>query len=104
MSMTPTRQMRILPRVDIANPTDGGLGFWLIRLYAFALLALAAFGAYALLGLYVYFSAQLPPLPDLAHYADDAPGVTTLYGQDGAILAELSTQRRELVSLDRVPE
>src|SRR5690349_3753160 len=90
-------------RVTIANPADGGLFYWLVKLYLFAFLAVGAISLYLLAGTFVYFSADSPPLPDLAHYADAAPGVTTLYGQDGAILAELAHERREIVSLDRVP-
>lgn len=91
-------------RIRIANPSDGGLAYWLAKLYSFAGLSALSIGLYGLLGVYVRFTAQLPPLPDLAHYADDAPGITTLLGQDGTLLAELSTQRRELVALDRVPQ
>ncbi len=97
-------QRRRRHRVVVANPTDGGLLYWLVKLYAFAALSVGALCLCGLFGLYVRFTAQLPPLPDLAHYADDAPGVTTLYGQEGSILAELATQRREIVSLDRVPQ
>ncbi len=91
-------------RIVVENPSDGGLLYWLARLYGFSLIAALSIGLYVLFGVYIWFSARLPPLPDLASYADEAPGVTTLYGQDGAILAELATQRREIVSLDRVPE
>src|SRR5262245_28531903 len=91
-------------RIVVENPSDGGLYYWLAKLYAFAFLAGFAIAVFALFGVFVWFSARLPPLPDLASYADEAPGVTTVYGQDGAILAEWATQRREIVSLDRVPE
>jgi penicillin-binding protein 1A len=99
-------------RVAIVNPSDGGLLFWLARLYAFAALGLLSALLWAGAGAYVRFAAQLekdlaqkglPPLPDLARYADQAPGVTTLYGLDGSIIAELSRERREVVPLDRVP-
>jgi len=89
--------------VAIVNPSDGGLLYWLVRLYAFALVAVLAMLLYAGAGLYVWFAAQVPPVPDLASYADQAPGVTTLYGLDGSIVAELSRERREVVPLDRVP-
>src|SRR5205814_209167 len=54
-------------------------------------------------GLYVYSSPQLPPLPDLSTYADTAPGLTTLYAQDGTLLAALSRERREVAPIDRIP-
>ena len=46
---------------------------------------------------------ELPPTPDLTTYASTAPGMTTFWGQDGTLLAELSTERREIVPLDHVP-
>jgi penicillin-binding protein 1A len=91
-------------RIEIENRSDGGLFYWLFRLYSFAFLGTLFTGLYTLFGIYVYFAARCPPLPDLRSYANEAPGVTTLYGQDGSILAELATQRREIVALDKIPQ
>src|SRR5579862_7143771 len=91
-------------RVKVRNPSDGGLLYWLVRLYAFAAIAMGAAIVFAGGGLYVHFARQLPPLPDLVTYARTAPGVTTLRGWDGTLLAELSTERREIVALDRIPQ
>ncbi len=91
-------------RVRVANPSDGGLVYWLLRYYGFAALALFSSVIFFGMGLYVHFARQLPPLPDLATYARDAPGVTTLFGQDGTPIAEFATERREIVPLDRVPQ
>jgi penicillin-binding protein 1A len=90
-------------RILIVNPSDGGLLYWLARLYAFAALGALAMALFAAGGVYVWFASQVPPVPDLASYADQAPGVTTLLGMDGSIIAELSRERREVVPLDRVP-
>ena len=92
------------PAIAIDNPADGGLLYWLAKLYAFAGLSFLSVAVHLMVGLYIWFAAQLPPLPSLHTYADDAPGVTTLFAQDGSILAELATQRREIVPLDRIPE
>ena len=93
-----------MQRVAIANPSDGGLVYWLFKLYTFAACAgLAALG-FVGLGVYLHFCKELPPIPDLATYASTAPGMTTLWGQDGTLLAELSTERREIVPLDHVPQ
>src|SRR5258706_9670224 len=90
-------------RVTVTNLSDGGLLYWLVRLYAFAALALAAMLAFAALALYVGFARQLPRLPDLATYARVAPGVTTLIAGDGSLVGELATERREIVPFDRIP-
>src|SRR5262245_41276424 len=91
-------------RILVANPADGGLLYWLLKLYAFAALSVLLLVLYGLGGLYVYLAAHLPPLPDIATYADRAPGVTTLFGQDGSILAELATETRVVVPLHRIPQ
>ncbi len=91
-------------RVIVINPSDGGVVYWIVKLYAFSLVVgLSALG-FVGLGLYLHFSRQLPPLPDLSNYAKIAPGITTLVGQDGTMLAEFSTERREIVPLDRIPQ
>src|SRR5258708_4605173 len=92
------------PRITVVHPAGGRLLYWLPQLYAFSLLAALAIVFYGLVALYAYLSSQLPPLPDLRSYADEAPGVTTLLAQDGSIIAELSTERREIVPLGRVPQ
>src|SRR4051794_39005512 len=97
----PTRRRA---RIHIENPSDGGFFYWVARLYAFAFLACLSTAAYLLAGVYIYFASTLPPLPDLSHYADDAPGVTQIVAGDGTLLAELSRERREVVPLDKVPD
>jgi penicillin-binding protein 1A len=92
------------PRITVVNPADGGLFYWLVKLYAFALIVLLQALAFAGMGMYVHFADQLPALPDLATYARVAPGVTTLHGQDGTLLAEFSTERREIIPLEKVPQ
>ncbi len=90
-------------RISVANLRDGGLLFWLVRLYLFAALALAASVLFVGAGFYVHFARQVPPVPELEAYFRTVPGVTTFYALDGTILAELATERREVVPLERVP-
>ena len=91
-------------RVSVVNPADGGLAYWLFKLYAFAFVVVLMLGLFGAGGLYVHFARQIPPLPDLSTYAYTAPGVTTLVALDGTLIGELSTERREIVPYDRVPQ
>jgi len=93
-----------MDRVQIANPSDGGLIYWLAKLYLFALLVLGMIVAFVAFAVYLHFARQIPPLPDLATYALTAPGVTTVVAQDGTLLGEFSTERREIAPLERVPQ
>jgi penicillin-binding protein 1A len=93
-----------MQRVAIANPSDGGLLYWLVKLYFFAACALAMALVFLAGGVYLHFCKELPSLPDLSTYAATAPGMTTLRGQDGTLMAEFSTERREIVPLDHVPQ
>jgi penicillin-binding protein 1A len=93
-----------MQRVHITNPADGGLFYWLVKLYAFALLVVGMVAAFVGIGVYLHFARQIPALPDLTTYAQVAPGVTNVFAQDGTLLAEFSTERREIVPLERVPQ
>jgi penicillin-binding protein 1A len=92
-----------MPRVTIQNPSDGGFIYWLVKLYFFAFCAIVSLVCFILFGVYLHYCRQLPPVPDLKTYAATAPGMTALYGQDGTLIAELSTERREIVPFDYVP-
>jgi len=59
--------------VEITNVSDGGVFYWLLRFYAFGLLAVVAMAVCAAFGTYVYFAATLPPMPDLARYQSESP-------------------------------
>ncbi len=92
-----------LSRVTVSNLRDGGLGYWLVRLYLFAALATTAILLFVGAGFYVHFARQVPRVPELDAYFKTIPGVTTFVGLDGTVLAELATERREVVPLERVP-
>src|SRR5947209_5099024 len=95
---------KVVPRVKIQNSSDGGLLFWLAKLYLFAVVALVSAGFYGGLGLYLHFARQVPAIPELASYLRSSPGMTTVYGLDGSLLAEFATERREIVSIDKIPQ
>ena len=91
-------------RVEISNPADGGLFYWLFKFYAFGLCCLG--GAAALLGVaaYFYFAATLPPTPDLSRFEHDAAATTIVRGWDGTPLAEWAQEYREIVPLKAIPK
>lgn len=92
------------PRVAVANRADGGVLFWVGRLYLFLGVALAA--GLALVGLtaYRYFLVSTPPPPDLSAYAKVAPAVTRVYAADGTKLGEFAREWRELTPYDQIPK
>lgn len=92
------------PGIVVANLRDGGLVFWLVRLYVFAALAVLAIVGVAGVGLYMHFAVQLPPVPEISHYAADAPGVTSMFALDGTLLGEFASERREVVPLSQIPQ
>ena len=92
------------PRVHIVNPADGGFFYWLFKYTLLAVLGMVMLVGHVLLGLYIYFARTVPTLPDLATYAQRAPGITSIFAGDGTLLAELANERREVVPLDRIPQ
>ena len=89
--------------IDVVNRSDGGFLYWLLRFYAFGLLC--ALGALFMtaIGTYLYFAATLPALPDIATYHDVAATTTVMRAADGTPLAELASERREILPFDRFP-
>jgi penicillin-binding protein 1A len=99
----PWRTSPELGRVEIANPSDGGFWFWLFKFYAFAALCLVGLAFLGGLGLYVHFASTLPRLPDFDRYRLEAAESTRLLAWDGTELAELASERREILPLDAFP-
>jgi penicillin-binding protein 1A len=91
-------------RVVIANRHDGGLLYWVIRLYAF--MALVGLALAALISFFVfrYFSANVPPTPDLRNYAQAAKAVSRMYAADDTVLGEFANEWREIVPFETVPK
>jgi penicillin-binding protein 1A len=90
-------------RVEITNPSDGGFWFWLLKFYAFGALCLAGAGVLGGMGLYAYFASTLPALPDFDRYRLEAAASTRVRAWDGTDLAELASERREILPLAAFP-
>jgi penicillin-binding protein 1A len=91
-------------RVAIANRRDGGVVFWLARLYVFAALVLIAGVVFSALAVYSYFSLHAPAVPDLRIYARVTPSVSRMYAADGTMLGEFAKEWREIVPFERMPQ
>ncbi len=89
--------------IQIANIADGGFIYWLLRFYAFGLLAVIGIGVCVAFGTYVYFAATLPPIPELARYQSEVATTTVVRAWDGTPLAEFATERRDILAFDRIP-
>ena len=62
-----------MKRVTIQNPSDGGFLYWLVKLYLFALAAMASLLFFIGLGVYLHFCHELPPMPDLRRTPQPRP-------------------------------
>jgi penicillin-binding protein 1A len=91
-------------RVEITNPSDGGFWFWLFKFYAFAAMCLAGLAVLGGIGLYAHFASTLPSLPDFDRYRLEAAASTRVRAWDGTDLAELASERREILPLDAFPK
>lgn len=92
------------PRVTVANRADGGLLYWLGKLYGFATIMVAVGVLLASTVTYAYFSARTPPPKDLRTYTEVAPAVTRIYAADGTLLGEFAKEWREFTPYDEIPD
>jgi penicillin-binding protein 1A len=90
--------------VEIINPSDGGFWFWLFKFYAYAAMCLAGLILLVGVGLYTHFASTLPSLPDFDRYRLEAAESTHVHAWDGTDLAELASERREILPLDAIPK
>lgn len=90
--------------VEITNPSDGGFWFWLFKFYAFAALCLVGLTVLFGIGLYAHFASTLPALPDFDRYRLEAAESTRVHAWDGTDLAELASERREILPLEAFPK
>jgi penicillin-binding protein 1A len=96
-------------RVAIANRADGGIAYWVGKLYGFAaLVALAATGLFCVI-LYSYFSLRTDDVGpgtehDLSNYSKNVPAVTRIYAADGTLLGEFAREWREFVPYEQIPK
>ncbi|RMH44767.1 MAG: hypothetical protein D6689_01680 [Deltaproteobacteria bacterium] len=91
------------PRATIGNARDGGVLYWLVRLYAFAALVGAAAAAAAGVWGYGYFARRAPEPPALERYAAEVPLVSRMVAGDGTVLGEFAREWRELVPFSEIP-
>jgi len=91
-------------RVAIANRADGGIAYWVGKLYGFAILVSVTAGALFACILYGYFSLRTPPTRDLAAYVGHVPAVSRIYAADGTKLGEFAKEWREFVSYEQIPK
>jgi penicillin-binding protein 1A len=90
-------------RLIIANRADGGILYWVGKLYGFTALVLIAAFAIAGFSLYASAASRTPAIPDLAQYARVVPSVSHLYAADGTLLGEFAAEWREVVPYERIP-
>lgn len=90
-------------RIEVTNPSDGGFWFWLFKFYAFAAMCLAGLAGLGGIGLYAHFASTLPTLPDFERYRLEAAASTRMRAWDGTLLAELASERREILPLETFP-
>lgn len=91
-------------RIQIMNPTEGGFFYWLFRYSLLAVLGTGLLVLHVLVGVYLHFARTVPTVPDLSTYAQRAPGITTVRAGDGTLLAELASERREVIGLEQIPQ
>src|SRR5262245_172656 len=99
----PRKEPRQATNVEVSNRSDGGFFYWLLRFYAFGLLCTLGLLFMAGFGTYIYFAATLPILPESATYHAVAATTTVMRAADGTPLAELASERREILSFDKFP-
>ncbi|HUQ06455.1 MAG TPA: transglycosylase domain-containing protein [Kofleriaceae bacterium] len=87
----------------VTNRADGGIAYWLGKLYGFAAIVAVATAGLAALLVYRYFTTTTPPPPDLRAYARITPGVTRIYAADGTVLGEFAKEWREVVAYESIP-
>jgi penicillin-binding protein 1A len=91
-------------RVIIANPSDGGVLFWLGKLYAFAALVIVTLVLFAIAVAYEAIAEEAPEIPDLRRYAQVTPAVTRLYAADGTLMGEFAREWREITPYEKIPK
>lgn len=91
------------PRVWVVNPSRAGLLGWLFRYVAFTLVGLAWLAVLVGIGAYRYFASDLPDVSAIERYSSLAPGVTRIYANDGAMLAEVAREHRAYAPYEEIP-
>lgn len=88
----------------IANRKDGGVVYWLAKLYLFAAAVIVALGlVYAFL-IYRDFAREAPETPDLSTYLQEVAGVSRMTAADGTALGTFADEWRNPVAYLDVPQ
>lgn len=90
-------------RVQVANPADGGLIYWLFKLYLFGAITLLLAGLAMVPVVYLGVGATVPAPPDLRAYQREAEMETHILAADGQDLTVLVNKYRYLTPVDEVP-
>jgi penicillin-binding protein 1A len=90
-------------RVRVANPADGGLLYWLLKLYAFGALVLLFGGVAMAPVVYLAVGATVPPPPSLEAYRQQAEAETHIVSSDGQDLTVLVEKYRYLTPVEKIP-
>lgn len=91
-------------RIVVANRADGGVLYWLGKLYGFAALVILWGTVVTAVSCYAQFAGKAPATPDLSTYSAEAPGVARIYASDGTLLGEFAAEWREVTAFESIPK
>lgn len=91
-------------RVEIVNRKDGGVLFWLGRLYGFSALVILAIAALVVTCEVNDLEETTPWPEDFSRYAAVAPTVSRLVAADGTAIGSFAEEWREIAAFDEIPE
>jgi penicillin-binding protein 1A len=86
------------------NRADGGIFYWLGKLYGFAALIVAVAMTMTVVLAYRAVVVSAPQAPDFKSYARVSPAVSRIYAADGTLLGEFAKEWRTVTPYDRMPE
>jgi penicillin-binding protein 1A len=92
------------PRIIVENRADGGLLYWLGKLYGFAALVIATLVVIVLVLAYRSVVVAAPPAPDFKSYARVAPAVSRIYAADNTLLGEFAREWRTITPYEQMPD
>ncbi len=101
---TKSRGAYVKTRISLGKRYDGGVFYWIFKLYCFATFFLIWSLALAGVFVYGYFANEAPPPPDLTRYSQIVPAISKMYAADGTLLAEFADEWRELTPYDTIPD
>ena len=88
--------------VHIENRRDGGVFYWLGKLYLFAALVLAVIPLIAGMCVYAEFAPNVR-VRDFSNYVKEVPTTTRMYAADGSKLGEFAVEWRDPAAYEEIP-